>query len=321
MIDRICAHVVPRAWRRARWSSPRSPVTSPADRGPKLVEDLEVEGIEHPGLGPLGQPTPASRRRAAAKLSGGQQPPRGGGAGHEHDRGQAGPVRNHTMSAAIRRAGRGWQQRFYQRPQLIRHQVFDEGRHSAGSCQTSSKGRAPAKLRFVPICPMTPRRGPEPRDRVVQAGGRFQRQACSGIWCRPRLCRGPGVGWPPWCGEFSPGIRRRPRRRCGSVQGSSPAASSPVTRFSTGSRRALRARRASWAAHRETSGRRARPCARRRRRPLVLQHKTTAAIPGRVSSPLTPGPALRAADRSHGRFGRPRTALRASLRDGLHPHP
>jgi hypothetical protein len=29
-IDRICAHMVPRAWR-ARWPSPRSPVTSPAD--------------------------------------------------------------------------------------------------------------------------------------------------------------------------------------------------------------------------------------------------------------------------------------------------
>ena len=28
---------------------------------------------------------------------------------------------------------------------------------------------------------------------LVQAGARFQRQACSGIWCRPRLCRGPGV--------------------------------------------------------------------------------------------------------------------------------
>jgi hypothetical protein len=45
-----------------------------ATRHPQPVQDPEAEGIEHPSLGPLGQPTPAGRRGAAAKLSGGQQP-------------------------------------------------------------------------------------------------------------------------------------------------------------------------------------------------------------------------------------------------------
>jgi hypothetical protein len=44
-----------------------------------------VELIQDPGVGQLGQPTPAGRRRAAAEFLGGQEPPGGGSAGHEHD--------------------------------------------------------------------------------------------------------------------------------------------------------------------------------------------------------------------------------------------
>jgi hypothetical protein len=45
------------------------------------------------------------------------------------------------MPAAIRRAGWDRQQRFHQRPQLIRHEVINEGRHDARSCQTFPKER------------------------------------------------------------------------------------------------------------------------------------------------------------------------------------
>jgi hypothetical protein len=59
-----------------------------------------------------------ARGRAAAA--------RDGGAGHVVDRGETAAVRNHTSPPALRRAGRGRQQRFHQRPQLIRHQLIDE---------------------------------------------------------------------------------------------------------------------------------------------------------------------------------------------------
>jgi hypothetical protein len=152
-------------------------------------------------------------------------------------------------------------------------------------------------------------------------GGRFQRQACSGIWCRPRLCRGPGVGWPPWCGGLSPGIRRRPRRRCGSVQGfvaGGIVTGDEVQCWFKGGRYAPAAPAGPPTARPPAVARPA--CARQRRRPLVLRRRTTAAIPGRVSSPLTPGPALRAAGRSHGRFGRPRAPCgRRSAMGYAHP--
>jgi hypothetical protein len=54
--------------------------------------------------------------------------------------------------------------------------------------------RAPTKSRFVLICPMTSHRGPGLATALVQAGSQIQRQAGSGVWWRPRLCRGPGVG-------------------------------------------------------------------------------------------------------------------------------
>jgi hypothetical protein len=60
------------------------------------------------------------------------------------------------------------------------------GKSPEGSRQVGTQG--PGKLRFVLGCPMALRRGPAPRDRVSRLGARLQRQACSGIWCRP--CRG-----------------------------------------------------------------------------------------------------------------------------------
>jgi hypothetical protein len=51
-----------------------------------------------------------------------------------------------------------------------------------------AQGRAPAKSRFVPVCPMALRRGPARRDRVDPGWEpASQRLACSDIRCRPRL--------------------------------------------------------------------------------------------------------------------------------------
>jgi hypothetical protein len=44
------------------------------------------------------------------------------------------------VPAAVGRAWWRWQQRLYQRPQLVRHEVVNEGRHGAGSSQTDPKG-------------------------------------------------------------------------------------------------------------------------------------------------------------------------------------
>jgi hypothetical protein len=54
--------------------------------------------------------------------------------------------------------------------------------------------RAPAKSRFVLICPMTSHRGRAVRPRWSKPGASLQRQAGSGVWCTPRRSRGP---WEP----------------------------------------------------------------------------------------------------------------------------
>jgi hypothetical protein len=59
---------------------------------------------------------------------------------HVHDRGKAGPIGDGPMAAAVRRAGGRRQQRLYQRPQLIRHKLLGQSRHSDASCQTSPRG-------------------------------------------------------------------------------------------------------------------------------------------------------------------------------------
>jgi hypothetical protein len=59
------------------------------------------------------------RRRAAAELLGGQQHPRGGGAAHEYQGGQGVAVKDNPAAAV---AWGEWQQRFHQRPQLVRDQ-------------------------------------------------------------------------------------------------------------------------------------------------------------------------------------------------------
>jgi hypothetical protein len=116
--------------------------------GTKAVQDPKVQGIEHPGVGPLSQPPPAGRRRAAAQLAGGQQPPRSRSAGHEDDRGQAGPIRDGAVPAAVRRPWRRRQQGLDQLPQLVRYQVVSKARHGPGSCQTNPKG-AKRRLNLV----------------------------------------------------------------------------------------------------------------------------------------------------------------------------
>jgi hypothetical protein len=69
------------------------------------VQDGKVQGVEHAGSGPLGEPAPAGRRRATAKLAGGQQPPRGGGPRHEYDRGKAVTVGDGPLPATVGRRG------------------------------------------------------------------------------------------------------------------------------------------------------------------------------------------------------------------------
>jgi hypothetical protein len=105
----------------------------------KAVQDLKVQGVEHPGGGPLGQSPPAGRRGAAAQLAGGQ-PPRSRRAGHVDNRGETGPVRDRAVPATIGRPRRGREQGLNQRPELVRHEVVSKGRHGAGSCQTNPKG-------------------------------------------------------------------------------------------------------------------------------------------------------------------------------------
>jgi hypothetical protein len=36
--------------------------------------------------------------------------------------------------------GVGWQQRLDDRPQLVRHEVVNKGRHGTGACHTQPKG-------------------------------------------------------------------------------------------------------------------------------------------------------------------------------------
>jgi hypothetical protein len=44
------------------------------------------------------------------------------------------------MPAAVGRARRGREQGLDDRPQLVRHEVINKGRHGLGSCQTNPKG-------------------------------------------------------------------------------------------------------------------------------------------------------------------------------------
>jgi hypothetical protein len=67
--------------------------------------------------------------RTAAQFLGGQQSPGGGGAGHVQDRCKAVAVWDSTVPAAVRGPRWGRQQGLHQRPQRIRHQVVNEGRH------------------------------------------------------------------------------------------------------------------------------------------------------------------------------------------------
>jgi hypothetical protein len=192
---------------------------------------------------------------------------------------------------------------------------------SEGFKSLTPPSRAPAKSGFVPVCPLTtswpgatrprwPSRMPDPATGMFGHFGADRDFAGALGWDG----RHGAAGSVPVSGGVRAGDVAQSR-------GSSPAASSPVTRFSTGSRvGATRPPRQLGRPPRDLRPSRARPCARQRRRPLVLRHRTTAAIPGRVSSPLTPGPALRAAGPSHGRFGRPRAPSgRRSAMGYAHP--
>jgi hypothetical protein len=98
----------------ARSTSPRtarrlkeSTVTRAQSSAPtaELVQQELLQSFEHPCPGPLGKPPPATRHTAAAELTDWEQRPWGGGAGHEQDRGHAGPVRDGSRCTA---AGVGW---------------------------------------------------------------------------------------------------------------------------------------------------------------------------------------------------------------------
>ena len=98
-------------------------------RQTKPVQHLQMELLEHPGLGPLVQPAPCRRRRAIAKFLGWQEPPRGRGAGHVDDCGETAAIRNRSPSAAIPGARCGRQQGCDHPPQLVGNEVLSKGRH------------------------------------------------------------------------------------------------------------------------------------------------------------------------------------------------
>jgi hypothetical protein len=93
------------------------------------IQDLQVELVKHAGVGPLGQAAPAGRRRATAEFLDRQQPPGSRGAGHVNERGEAVAVGDGPAPATIRRPRRNRQQGLDHSPQLVRHELVNEGRH------------------------------------------------------------------------------------------------------------------------------------------------------------------------------------------------
>ena len=110
-------------------------------RQTKPVQHLQVELLEHPGLGPLVQPAPRRRRRAAAKFLDWQEPPRGGGAGHVDDCGETVAIRNRSPSAAIPGARCGRQKGCDHLPQLVGNKVLSKGRHDQKLRQSRPRER------------------------------------------------------------------------------------------------------------------------------------------------------------------------------------
>src|SRR5829696_2196229 len=122
------------------------PVQQP--RGAQLVQQQLLEPLEHPRGRPLGEASPAGGHAAAAELAHRQQRPRGGGAGHEDDRGHAGPVGHGAGCAA---AGVGWrrrQQGLEALPELVGQQAVGQGGHEPGS----SHHPANPRFRNVLLC-------------------------------------------------------------------------------------------------------------------------------------------------------------------------
>jgi hypothetical protein len=74
----------------------------------EVIQQHELELIEHPGLAPLVQPPPAGGRLAAAQLLGRQQRPRGRGSSHEDERNDKVAVGDAARDAT---AGAGWWRR------------------------------------------------------------------------------------------------------------------------------------------------------------------------------------------------------------------
>jgi hypothetical protein len=118
-------------------------------RQTKPVQHLQMELLEHSGLGPLVQPAPRRRRQATAELHGRQQAPRGRGTGHVDDRSEAVPIRDGAHPAAPPGTRRRWQQGLDDLPQVVRNELVYEGRHGARSCQSYPKG---AKRRLSECC-------------------------------------------------------------------------------------------------------------------------------------------------------------------------
>jgi hypothetical protein len=99
-----------------------------------------AQPLEHPGVGPLAEAPPAGRHAAAAELAHRQQRPRGRGAGHEHDRGHAGPIRHGAGRATAGVGGWGWQQRLDALPQRVGQELVGQSGHGAGIIASPSPG-------------------------------------------------------------------------------------------------------------------------------------------------------------------------------------
>ena len=197
----------------ARWSLdpalPRStgfaPVRSPFDRAQaervdacagqvdaarrtQLIQQQRLKLIEHPGAGPLIQPPPAGGRRPTAQLLGRQQPPRGGCAGHEDDRGHAGPIRHGARHATARSGGwrrsSGWIRCHSASGRSLSARVVMSGDHRITQ---------PGALPHVPECPVSEGR--------AQASSGYQRLSAAVAWGSAGAGVGAGAGrrvhWRP----------------------------------------------------------------------------------------------------------------------------
>src|SRR5829696_6202762 len=182
----------------------------------QLVQQQLLQPLEHPGVGPFGKAPPAGGRRAATELGDRQQRPGGGGAGHEQDRGHAGPIRYGAGRAPAGVGGRRWQQGLEALPQRLGQEFVGQGGHERGSSHNPPRLNAHHPTRF--------------RNVLLAAWVTASSTApCTSLPCARSATTPPGV---PITAASSANTRRR-RRLSETSSGSCPtsctATSSPTS--------------------------------------------------------------------------------------------